>query len=550
MTDPGARARLREKLEEIRRDYAVQLPARLGELVAAVEAALRAPEDEAARDAARRLAHKLAGSAATFGFPAVSSSSSALEACLGARLDAAAAREHLAAALLAATESDLEPRGDGGTATRYAENGPPRVDDVPPAGRRALVLEDDAPLQAALAAQLRLHGFEVESFSSASEFLAAARLRRPDVVVIDIVLPEGDSAGTDALSALQEGLERPVPAVVLSVRSDLAARLGAVRGQARAYLTKPVDPLHVAETVGGLIKERRRSPGVLLVDDEAFVARLLQATFEQEGWRFLTCHDPLRLHDVAAEFRPDVLLVDLQMPGCRGSELVAALRQDPAWAGIPVLVLSAEADPLEREAALLAGADDFVAKDSSAQDLVRLARSRFERSRRIRSLIARDALTGLANRSTLLSQLEVECARARRRSETVSFALLDLDDFKGVNDRFGHSSGDAALRALSALLGRRLRREDLAGRLGGEEFGIVFPGTGPADAARVLDEILAFLRGLRISSSSGADFSVSFSAGIASLPPLASVAALVEAADQALYRAKAAGKGRTEVASR
>lgn len=536
-------------METLRREYAEQLPARIGELLFAVDAALDDSGDLEKRTTARRLAHKLAGSATTFGFGGVSENAAQLEHLLGKGSDFASIRKSAEETARAATGAAREPSGKMRVVQLPIDPVQSPLEGFAPLVRRVYVLEDDIPLQRRLTAQFELLGYEVNAFSDPSEFVAIARASRPTGVVVDVVFPEGDTAGTDALAAIQETYAEPIPAVVLSVRSDLAARLGAIRGQAQAYLTKPVDTAAVVEALDILVRTQASPPRVLMVDDDPNVTRFFRLAFEQDGFAFLACHEPLQVHEAAAEFHPDVLVLDLHMPEFASCDLVAALRQDPAWAGIPIVFLSTENDPLKREEALLAGADDFVSKQSSPRTLIQLVKSRYERSREIRSLIARDGLTGLANRATLLSHLEVECARARRRGETVAFAMLDLDDFKAINDRFGHPSGDNALRLLAHLLGRRLRREDLAGRYGGEEFGIVLPATDGPTAVRVVDEVREAFAALRIPGPKGAEIAVSFSAGIASLPPAASVAVLVEAADEALYRAKRSGKNRTELAS-
>jgi diguanylate cyclase (GGDEF)-like protein len=156
------------------------------------------------------------------------------------------------------------------------------------------------------------------------------------------------------------------------------------------------------------------------------------------------------------------------------------------------------------------------------------------------ALARTDPLTGLLNRRGLTEALDRETARARRTGATVSLVLLDLDRFKQLNDSLGHGAGDAALVGVAAVLRRGLRAGDVAGRWGGDEFGIVFVDLPVEVAYDVVDRLRSTLT--HPSSGLNRGRRVSFSAGVAALAGEAAVAAdLMAAADAALYEAKAAG---------
>lgn len=161
-----------------------------------------------------------------------------------------------------------------------------------------------------------------------------------------------------------------------------------------------------------------------------------------------------------------------------------------------------------------------------------------------------DALTGLANRRAFKRFVDLELERARRVKSIVSLAIIDLDDFKQVNDTHGHGAGDKVLMKLSKLMGGEKRRYDMAARIGGEEFALVLPGAGQVRAKAMLDQVQEQLGAIVFTGSSGETFSVSFSAGVASFRGSMdlSVQQLQELADKALYAAKKAGKARVELA--
>jgi diguanylate cyclase (GGDEF)-like protein len=159
----------------------------------------------------------------------------------------------------------------------------------------------------------------------------------------------------------------------------------------------------------------------------------------------------------------------------------------------------------------------------------------------------RDSLTGLANRRVLDERLEEELDRSRRYGTHLALILVDIDNFKSVNDRYGHQCGDEVLRAVAPVLSGSLRELDLAGRFGGEEFALVLPGTAAVSARRIAEQIRRALAKVTVVGPGGELVGVTASFGAAEFPANASVASLIEAADRALYQAKRGGKDRVVV---
>jgi diguanylate cyclase (GGDEF)-like protein len=162
--------------------------------------------------------------------------------------------------------------------------------------------------------------------------------------------------------------------------------------------------------------------------------------------------------------------------------------------------------------------------------------------RRVASQAAVDSLTGLANRRTLDEELALEWRRAHRVGDSLAFVLLDLDDFKAVNDSHGHPAGDAVLRAIGEILGAGVRQVDLAGRYGGEEFALILPETDLPGAIKLAERIRARLETTAVELPSGETLRATASFGVAVKDELTAPEELVAAADEALYAAKAAGK--------
>jgi two-component system cell cycle response regulator len=155
-----------------------------------------------------------------------------------------------------------------------------------------------------------------------------------------------------------------------------------------------------------------------------------------------------------------------------------------------------------------------------------------------------DDLTGLVNRRRFISALEAEIERASSLGGTVSVVLIDLDDFKLINDRFGHHAGDRVLLAFGSLLEAHVRPIDMAGRLGGEEFALLLPDADSAGAAATAERLRRSLGDGPIARADGRDLSVTASFGVAHYSPGQSGDELLRIADDALYRAKEEGKNR------
>ncbi len=159
-----------------------------------------------------------------------------------------------------------------------------------------------------------------------------------------------------------------------------------------------------------------------------------------------------------------------------------------------------------------------------------------------------DLLTELPNRRQFQDSLDSELTRVERYGGDLALVIADLDDFKQVNDRFGHLAGDAVLREFASVLRESVREIDTSARYGGEEFALLLPGTDVEGAVRVAERIRVELAARRIAAAPGSSFAVTASFGVAAFPRAQTADALFSAADEALYRAKAGGKNRVETA--
>jgi len=405
--------------------------------------------------------------------------------------------------------------------------------------------------------QVGYFGYQIASFLDITSLEKALKTESPAVIIIDWTFsqePSTDEGTMNQVVTCLQNIHREkgegIPIIFVSRRDDSNSRLRAVRMGGQAYFVKPVDPGTLIDTLDWLLLREQTSPyRVLIVDDSRVAARFAQSTLQKAGMTTQIVTDPLSIMSQILEFSPDLILLDMYMPECTGMELAKVIRQMEQFVSIPIVYLSSEEDKDMQLEAMSLGADDFINKmDLKRHHLIGAVQSRVERYRKLRSLMTRDSLTGLLNHTTLKERIFQEVARAKRaqaagKEGSVSFAMLDIDHFKSVNDSYGHSVGDRVLKSLARFLQQRLRQSDTVGRYGGEEFAVILPDTGGEHATNVLNEIRENFSQIRHQTEEG-DFSVTFSCGVAAFPDLDDPVKINDAADQAMYAAKRGGRNR------
>lgn len=305
---------------------------------------------------------------------------------------------------------------------------------------------------------------------------------------------------------------------------------------------------------------------ILLVDDDPGAIQLMGRILAGVGkLRFATNgRDALRL---ASEAAPDLILLDAEMPGLSGFEVLGALKADPALADVPVIFVTSHAEPDFEVAGLELGAADFIAKPVHAPLLLTRVKTQLRLKHladALRRVAMTDSLTGLANRRSLDEALAREWRLARRNGHALALLMIDVDHFKQFNDCYGHPAGDACLEAVArAAVGVSMRPTDLVARIGGEEFVMLLPHTPREGAGFMAQRVLEAVGALAIEhanspsaghvtvsigvacydEASGCWVEPSGDSGFASrLPNPCSMANLMRAADLALYAAKHGGR--------
>jgi diguanylate cyclase (GGDEF)-like protein len=357
------------------------------------------------------------------------------------------------------------------------------------------------------------------------------------------------SNGDAHLSLIRQNLGLShLPLILASSQSGFEDRLRAVRAGATVFLTKPFSTDELFDHLNALNEMRRERPyRIVIAEDDGPLAAFYQATLEHAGMETRVIQKPSKLLETLSGFDPDLIVMDLYMPECTGLELAQIVRQFPGYTTVPILFLSTESRlDLQLKARHL-GADDFLPKPLQPGQLISGVTSRANRYRDLKKLTDRDSLTGLLNHSNILRNLEREINLASRTGHPVSFAMVDIDHFKSVNDTYGHVVGDHVIMRVTHLIKNRLRRVDYVGRYGGEEFAVVMPNTDAVKAKEVMDKLREAASEMEYETDKG-PFSVTFSVGIATYPNHQSAADITQAADEALYKAKHGGRNQVATA--
>ena len=297
---------------------------------------------------------------------------------------------------------------------------------------------------------------------------------------------------------------------------------------------------------------------VLIIDDSRLIAHVAKTILTKRGHEVMLAHDGQAGMEAAESARPDIILLDLIMPGMDGYEVCQELKADDSTKEIPIIMLTSKAEPADKVRGLEMGALDYVTKPFDEGELVARVNTQLrlkelyealqEKNRQLQELANRDGLTGLYNHRYFHEQLSKDFLRAKRYHESLSCILLDIDYFKRFNDTHGHQTGDVILSTLGRLIENSIRDSDFAARYGGEEFALVLYHTDVPAALDAAQRLRHAVEDHEVHDK-GKSLRVTISVGVATFPHEAihDSRKLIECADKALYRAKENGRNRVEV---
>lgn len=286
----------------------------------------------------------------------------------------------------------------------------------------------------------------------------------------------------------------------------------------------------------------------MVVDDSRFNLRLLQDILENEGFVVHTVNQSLAAIQEARNFQPDIILLDIVMPNIDGFEICRLLKEDLRLADVPVIMITAKVGASDVKKALELGAFDYIRKPVDEVEVIARIHSAIKYKDiqdKLKEMATKDGLTGVYNHSLLLELFYKETVRCKRLERCTSFVMIDIDSFKKVNDTYGHQAGDIVLKELSLILQNNTRVNDIVGRYGGEEFGIVISEVTDSDLIELCERIRAKVEDYNFNIGQEI-IHISVSIGICTKKPGTElpISDIIKRADEALYLAKKKGKNR------
>jgi diguanylate cyclase (GGDEF)-like protein len=519
-----------------RETYARELKDRVGELAAAIER-LQKKLPDAPREV-ELLSHRLRGTAGSFGFHAVGLAAGQIEDLVSEPTRAlgkgewatinAAVISLMAAAALASSHIGSEQ-------------------DEMAHPDRILVVDDDASFLSYVGELARRYAMDVLPALDAEAAEQLVRRQKPGAAILDVVLGQQETSFKLARDLRMIPGCESLPIAFISAYDDQQTRIAAAHAGGSFFLSKPLDGATFADAAQELLSQRPTRPRVLIVDDDAEFRKstatvLAGNDMQVEG---IPGTDDILAH--LERFRPDILLIDSLLKEASGFDICRMIRTTPSWRDLPVVFLTSQVGEQTRIAAFQAGGDDYLPKPVLPAELLARLQVRLDRAKLMRERSDIDALTGICLRRSFLSRFASLLSTADRKEGSVSLCLIDIDEFKSINDTHGHLSGDRVLASFGRLLATRFRTTDLRARWGGEEFMLAFPGESNETTAGIAERLLEEVRGMTLESDMAERFRITFSAGVASYPvDGATVHDLVRTVDRRLYIAKRGGRNRVE----
>jgi two-component system cell cycle response regulator len=372
-----------------------------------------------------------------------------------------------------------------------------------------------------------------------------------DLIITGLELADDD--GEMIIKHLSEASSEDIPIVVLTSTDSLEMRkklfeLGVVDYQIKKNFTgkRLKTYIETIELSDDLI-DKLRLFKIAVVDDSIFTLNVIKNIFTLNGVEDVDYYsDAKTLLDSGIDY--DLYIIDLVMPDTTGEELIYRIKEIDE--DNIIILISSTSNYKTISHILNTGANDFIVKPFDANTFIIRIKSHIrtylllkeleEKNKALNELAITDGLTKVYNHRHIVQLLKEEVSRAERHGHDLSIILIDLDDFKNVNDVYGHQVGDLVLRAVSDTIKKNIREEDSIGRYGGEEFLVVLPYTNVGLAKQVGEKLRKEVEELRIEIES---LKITISGGIASYEGF-DYSAMIKIADVNLYKAKSEGKNK------
>lgn len=539
---------LEASLAALSTQFALELPERIAKLTLACHKIRNNADNGASAEEARILAHRLRGTAGSYGLPELSALTGEIEDLI---IEINQHPDHPLWSEIPYLLEEAEKIAKVAAANAYLKS----QDSLAISGSNAarsngnshsklLVVDDDEQFLdfVQLLAKQRL--IDVVRARDSTEALDMARKHHIDAALIDVQLGPGNHSFQLAGELRSLAGYDDLPLAFISANSHVYNHVAAAHAGATLFLNKPLDSDTLEQSVQHLFAlAQQEHPRVLVVDDDALFLEKVKVILQAEGIEVITLTDPLKILEVLHETTPDLLLLDVQMAGLSGFDVCRMLRTIYRWQTLPIIFITSHTDISTRVTAFHSGGDDYLPKPFASEELISRIKIRIDRAHLLKEKADRDPISGLWLRRAFIEQFKEMLSLAEKQNFEVTLGLIDVDNFKNVNDNSGHLAGDAVLAGLGRLMRHRFRPDDLRGRWGGDEFILGIKGLTPPEAHQLSENFLDEFNKIEFLAENGQSFRVGLSIGLASFPKDSkTLYDLIHIADKRLYKAKEGGR--------
>ena len=449
---------------------------------------------------------------------------------------------------------------------------------------RILIVDDDAKNMKLMCGLLARDDYELSTANDGPAALLQVEENPPDLILLDVMMPGMD--GYEVTRRLKAGAEtKAIPIILVTALDSPADRAQGLEAGAEEFLTKPVNPVEIEARIQSMLMLKRyrdqltirsrsedrigtdspheemleetgRLQRILIVEDDTKDLKLLQNHLVSSNYQIDVVRNGPDAIEAISRQRFDLILLDILLPDISGFEICRRIKQMEDVRDTQVVLITCLNDIENKIRGVELGADDYLIKPIDPRELQARVKVLLKKKSYLDSLHAHyekalnsallDGLTGLYNHAYFKRFLALEIKRSQRQGHSTSLLMIDIDNFKQINDSLGHMAGDGILRNVSHLIKESVREIDVAARYGGEEFAVILP-YGDSQAARTVGErIRALIENQTFAVPGTEDVQkVTVSIGGAIFPIDADNAErLVETADRMLYKAKHDGKNR------
>lgn len=524
-------------LNEAREKYQQQLVTQWNEMTRLTSIAQRNPYDLMAKSDAANYAHRITGTAGSLGFNEISRIARKLDELLTA-LDPENVTEREIIWL-----EVFRHLAEGEGCLRKPEE----TEQVTASGQAArskiLVLAQDRALVAGIAGGAFARVGEITLTDSVASAIWKCKAQNFDALVLEKDVVSG--YGSDQLAAELRGLQKvssiPIAEVV---REAQPAPEAIYRGVSESIIMPASDDEFIRAMIRLVSLKDRSKPRLLTVDDDSVLTTFIGDVLSAEGVLVEGLNEPILIMDRLDEFKPDMVLLDVIMPGLSGYDVCKLIRRSERWGHLPIIFLTSKSDAEGRAAAFRAGGNDFLSKPVLVEELTARIGAHLESLHLQRKQQGDETRMGLMTTQAFCGATQELLVRRLESGGSLSFCLLMIDQYDALALRHGLVPLEQAVAELGNLVRLRFRAEDLRGQVGGQGYALAAQDVRASDLTCAVERLLAEFESHQFINNRGEQFKVSFSAGLSDTRDGArSVDELITAAQDQLRNARFKGGG-------